>query len=136
MFQIFAVFPSLFFLSPFSATILRIAAAYAFFYIANYMIGEKHTIAHTQFPLVGQASEWMVWVSSILTAFVGVLLAIGLYTQAAAIAGVIISLKHAVLSRKYPAIATLSYGTCALLCFVCVSLLITGAGAVSLDLPL
>ena len=136
MIQIFSVFPGLFFLSPFAVALLRIAAAYAFLYIANSMIQDRREIARTRFPLIGHPPMWMVWVWGGIIAIVGCMLALGVYTQIAAIVGMIIALEHGVGSRWYPAIMPLSRGTYALLFIICASLLITGAGALAFDLPL
>lgn len=137
MIQIFSVFPGLFFLTPFSATLLRIVAAYAFLYMANSMVQTREKIANLRdIPLVGSMSPWMIWVSATITAIVGALLAIGLYTQVAAILGLIISLKHCLGMYWYPSIMPLSRGTYALLFVICISLLITGAGQIAFDLPL
>jgi len=136
MIQIFSVFPGLFFLSPFAATLLRIAAAYAFLYIANSMIQDRREITRVRLPIVGHPREWMVWTSAFATGLVGCMLAIGLYTQVAAIAGVIIALKHGIGTRWYASILPLSRGTYALLFVICISLIITGAGAIAFDLPL
>jgi len=136
MIQIFSVFPSLFFLSPLAATLLRIAAAYAFLYVANSLIQDRRKITRERFPIVGQMNEWMVWTSALVTIAVGILLATGLYTQVAAIVGMIIALKHGIFAHKYSSIIPLSRGTYALLFVICASLLVTGAGAIAFDLPL
>jgi len=136
MFQVFSVFPGLFFLSPFAATLLRVAAAYAFLYIANSIVHDRREIVRERFPIIGHPHIWMVWTSAILIGLIGCLLAVGLYTQVVAIVGMITALKHGIFARRYPSIIPLSRGTYALIFVICASLVITGAGAVAFDLPL
>lgn len=136
MMQIFSVFPELFFLSPFSAALLRVAAAYAFLYIANDMIRRRSEISAVRFPIVGYPSGWMVWTSALITALTAALLAIGLYTQVAALIGMIIAAKHGIGSLWFPTVMPLSRGTYAFLLVICVSVFVTGAGALAFDLPL
>ena len=136
MIHIFSVFPGLFFLAPFSATLLRIAAAYAFLYIANDLVQRRHAMILERFPIVGNPRPWMVWKSATIATIVGCMLAVGLYTQVAAIVGMIISLKCIVFARSHASVMPLSRGTAVLLFIICTSLLFTGAGAVAFDLPL
>ena len=136
MLQVFSVFPGLFFLSPFAVTLLRIAAAYAFLYIANSLIQDRREIARVRLPIIGHPREWMVWISATIIAIVSCLLAVGLYTQVAAILGMIIAAKHGIFARRYSSIMPLSRGTYGFLFVICITLLITGAGAIAFDLPL
>jgi len=59
-----------------------------------------------------------------------------LYTQGAAIVGMIIGLKLTIFARRYPDVIPLSAGAGALLFVICLSLLFFGAGAFAFDLPL
>ena len=108
MIQVFSLFPGLLFLAPLSATILRLAAAYALFYIGNSLIRDRHEVVRVHFPIIGHPHTWMVWLSATIVALTGAFLALGLYTQAAAIVGMLIALKHGGGGRWYPAIMPLS----------------------------
>ncbi len=136
MIEIFSVFPGLFFLTPLAITLLRIAAAYAFLYMVNALVQDRHEIAHARFPIIGHVSEGLVWLAAILIGIVGCMLAVGLYTQVAAIFGMLFVIKHWVWSRWYRSTTGPSRGTLALLFVICFVLLIAGAGAVAFDLPL
>ena len=131
-----SLLPQLFFLSPLAATILRIAAAFAFFYIAQRVRAMRGEIMAAQLPLVGHASGWMIWISSVVTFLTGLALLAGYYTQAVAILGALIALKHLGGTYWFPFIMPLSRGTYALLFIICISLIVTGAGAFALDMPL
>lgn len=101
------------------------------------MIQNRESILHVRdVPIVGYMRPWIVWMSAGITGIVGCMLAVGLFTQAAAILGALIVLKHGIGTYWYPSIMPLSRGTYALLFVMCVSLLITGAGAIAFDLPL
>lgn len=133
--HVFAVFPELFFLSPLAVTLLRIACAYAFLYLASNLVQNRREIARTRFPIVGHPPLWMIWIAAAASLLIGVMLAIGLYTQVAAILGALFLLKHMLWSRWGLPITPFSRGTLALLLVICVSLVITGAGAFAFDLP-
>ncbi|MBI2030026.1 DoxX family membrane protein [Candidatus Kaiserbacteria bacterium] len=136
MIEIFSVFPGLFFLTPLAITLLRIAAAYAFLYMANSLVQDRHEIARIRLPIIGHVGEGLVWLAAILVGLIGCMLAVGLYTQVAAIFGMLFVIKHWFWSRWYRSAAGLSRGTLALVFVICLSLLITGAGAFAFDLPL
>lgn len=136
MMQVFSTFPEILYLAPFSATLLRIAVAYAFIYIASEMIQRRRGVINATFPIIGHPSLWMVWTSALITALIGCMLAIGLYTQVVAIIGAVIAIKHGVGSLWFPSIMPLSRGAYAFLFIVCLSLIVTGAGAIAFDLPL
>jgi uncharacterized membrane protein YphA (DoxX/SURF4 family) len=131
-----SLFPQILFLSPLATTLLRIVAGLFFGYISYRMIVTRAEIERTDMPIVGQPSEWLVWFSALATLAVGILLVVGLWTQAAAILGMIIALKHTYVAKKYPALMPLASSACLLLFVVCLSLLFSGAGAFGVDLPL
>jgi hypothetical protein len=79
---------------------------------------------------------WLVWLYALVSFGTAGLLFVGLWTQAAAIVGILLSLKHGLAPRKYSAIIPLSRAAFLLLFVICLSLLVTGAGALAFDLPL
>lgn len=128
-------FPSLLFLGFFAPTLLRIAAACMMAYIAYVHTINKNEIAKTRFPLIG-AGVWVVWVSVVVEVLVGASLLFGYGTQYAAILLALIALKYMVWAGKYPKYFIYSRSTALLLFAIALSLLITGAGAFAMDLPL
>jgi uncharacterized membrane protein YphA (DoxX/SURF4 family) len=131
-----SLFPGLLFLAPLATTILRVAAGLAFIYIAYRMIVTREKICSVHVIIVGHVREWMVWVSAFVTLVIGILLCVGLWTQGAAVVGMLISLKHGLGVRGYSSILPLSGTAYFLLFVICLSLLFSGAGAFSIDLPL
>ncbi|MBI5003820.1 hypothetical protein HZC00_01870 [Candidatus Kaiserbacteria bacterium] len=137
MFQVFSVFPGLLYLSPFATALIRVAAGYAFLYMANSIARDRHKIAELRdVPMIGRMPLWLVWISVFATGLIGALLAVGLYTQVAAIFGALLAVKHYVGIHRYTAIIPLSRGTYTLLFVICISLIISGAGTFAFDLPL
>ena len=86
--------------------------------------------------MVGNAPAWLIVVAGIITFLDGFALFVGFGTQIAAIIGMVIALKHLVLSRRYDALQLLPSSTFFLLFLMCLCLLITGAGPYGFDLPL
>jgi len=129
-------FPSLLVYGFFTPTLLRVAVAIYFVYIAQFLAREEKKLEAIRVPLVGQMRAWMVWLSVVVTTLVAFCLFVGYETQWAAIVGMLISLKHLYGTRKYASYLPLSRGTYILLFIICLSLLYSGAGAMAFDLPL
>ena len=112
-----SLFPQLFFLAPFSASLIRLAVAAVFMYTA-----------------------WVHWNrqdlrlargKSIVEGLCAIALVLGYYVQAAAIVSLVISIMWAASpARPIPLSTTL------LTIVMCLSLLVTGAGLLAFDLPL
>ena len=130
------LFPHLLDYQFFVPTLLRVAAGLFFAYIAYQMFVTRDEITRARVIIVGHIRNWMVWVSALVTLAVGILLFVGLWTQAAAIVGMLISLKHGFGVKKYSAILPLSGGAYILLFVICAALLFLGGGAFAIDLPL
>ena len=130
------LFPGLLFLAPLGVTLIRIAAGLTFIYMAYRIMTTREEIGATKLPVVGYPSGWLIWLSMLIVLATGILLTLGMWTQAAAIAGMIISIKHWVGGKRYAAIVPLSRSSYVLLFAICLSLLISGAGAFGVDLPL
>ncbi len=128
-------FPQLLVFGFFAPTVLRLVAAGVLLYAAHYHFTHREHIARTRFPIVG-AGAWIVWVALTAEALVGLGLLFGYYTQIAALVGVIIALKQLVWGGRYPSFFFFPRSTSILLLIIMLSLLLTGAGAVALDLPL
>lgn len=130
-----SLFPQLFFLSPFVPTLLRISAGLAFLLIAWNHYGRRHDLAAERFILVG-GGMWIPVIAALVELLVAAGLILGVYTQAIAIAAALLALKQYVWRKRYPHFFPLPRSSSALLFVMCLSLIITGAGALALDLPL
>ena len=112
-----SVFPELLFLSPFSAFLIRFALAAVFAYAAWHHFKAGNRIANS-----------FAVAESVLAA---VIIA-GAWTQPAALVGALMT----GLWLWQEALRPLARGTVLLSLVMCLSLLVTGAGAFALDLPL
>jgi len=130
-----SLFPQLLFLSPLSATLLRIASACIFLYLAYFYFNKRRELGHIEFLFVGRGT-WIPVVVAFFAALPAIGLLVGIYTQLAAILGALLALKSIVWKRRYPAMFPFSRVTMALLFVICVSLIFTGAGAFAFDWPL
>lgn len=128
-------FPQLLVYGFFAPTLLRVAAAAVFFYLAYYHFTHKEQIAHTRFPVVGEG-VWIAWFAIAVELAVAVALLLGWHTQTAALLGAIVALKQAVWHWAYPHLFILPRSAAFLLLAVTLSLILTGAGALAQDLPL
>lgn len=127
--------PNLLTYSFFAPTLLRIAAACVFFYLAYYHFQNKEQISRIRFFIVGEGA-WIAWLAVLIEGIIGTALLLGYYTQIAALVGAAVALKNIVWSGMYPSFFMLSRGTAILLLTICLSLLVTGAGALAFDVPL
>lgn len=125
----FAVFPTMLVYYLFGAFVLRMATAITLFYFTK-----QHVSLARKSDT--QKLRYMSCTLAVVEVVVGVLLFIGLYTQIAAIAGMLIALMFKVLSFGKSPLALYGRVTYFLLFMVCFSLLFLGAGAFAFDLPL
>lgn len=112
-----SVFPSLLFLAPFSAFLIRIALGLVFIFA-----GWKHIAREEKGPRVLSAFEFATAVS----------LASGAWTQVGALLGIIV----AFLWLTLPHYRVISKIAVMLSLVMCISLLVTGGGVIAFDLPL
>ncbi len=129
-------FPNLLVLGFFAPTLLRVAAALVIFYIVYVITAKRHELMHMSLPLIGKPPLWVLRAGSAIYALIGLSLFVGYDTQWAAILGALIALKCFIWKRRYPAAVPLSHIASALLFVICLSLLISGAGALALDIHL
>ena len=128
-------FPDLLVLSFFAPALIRAGAGVMFLYIAYAHAKRRDEIEKISFPLIG-ASRRVVALSCALHVFVGGMLIFGYHTQVAAILGLIVFAKSLIIKNRYPALVPLERPALFLLIVMCLSLLLTGAGALAYDLPL
>jgi uncharacterized membrane protein YphA (DoxX/SURF4 family) len=131
----FLQFPQLFFLSFYVPTLLRVVVALLFFYIAWQTYARRDELARLQLPVVGKAA-WAIWFAVIVEILIGLSLFFGYYTQFAAIIGALAALKFFILKRRIGGYAPISKIASLLLLTICLSLVISGAGALAMDVPL
>ncbi|MDB5225623.1 MAG: hypothetical protein JWL87_575 [Candidatus Adlerbacteria bacterium] len=128
------LFPEL--LYPFFApTLLRMGAAAAFIAIAIWQWKHQDAISQIELPFIGRQS-WWVWFSLVVHLLVAAALLVGYATQVAAGVGALLALKQAFWSKQYPLLFPLGRAAGLLLILICISLIVSGAGAMAQDLPL
>ncbi|MSR70595.1 hypothetical protein EXS62_00980 [Candidatus Kaiserbacteria bacterium] len=128
-------FPDLLVFSFFGPTLIRVAVALAFFYIAYGQSMRRHEIAQMEFPVVGRSAR-ITALSAAFFVLVGGMLFLGYHTQVAAILALLGLIKCLVLTKWYPRLMPIDRTALVLLIVMCLSLLISGAGAYAFDLPL
>ncbi|OGG52393.1 hypothetical protein A3H16_01245 [Candidatus Kaiserbacteria bacterium RIFCSPLOWO2_12_FULL_53_8] len=130
-----SLFPQLLFLAPFSATLLRIAAAVVFFSIAWTHWQKREQLGDIEFIVVGKGT-WIPTFAAALEFLIAVGLFLGMYVQLVAILGALAALKALIWKRRYSVMIPISRTASALVFVICLSLVFTGAGAFAFDLPL
>jgi uncharacterized membrane protein YphA (DoxX/SURF4 family) len=105
-------------------------------YLGYSSLVRRAELSKIHLPLIGYPPNWLIWVVGIITTLDGIALFIGYSTQAVAIIGILITLKHIFLSDHWATIRTFERSTYALLCLICLTLIISGAGPLGFDLPL
>lgn len=133
-------FPSLLMYGFFVPAIFRFAVAASLAYLAVQHFTHKKAVAgEIDKKFAWLSHETAVWLTGLLIlAELGaaVLLFVGAWTQIAAILAGLGMLKMWYFARSMPAYAPLSRLAYVLLAVMCLSLLLTGAGAFAFDLPL
>lgn len=112
-----SVFPEVLFLAPFSASIIRVALGGVFAYAAWMHM---------------KSTDRLTRVLSVVESAMVIFLIAGAWTQLAALGALLIIIVHFLIPR----LRTVSLSTALLSLVMCVSLLVTGAGALAFDLPL
>lgn len=131
----FNTFPALLVYSFFAPTLLRIALACVYFSLVYFNLKHKDAVSEINFPGVGHGA-WIPLCSAAAYAAIGGMLLLGYYTQVTALVAILANIKVLVLMRNRPAMMPLSPASLLLMSVMLLSLLVTGAGALALDLPL
>ncbi|MDO8518046.1 MAG: DoxX family membrane protein [bacterium] len=129
-------FPQLLDFAFFAPLLLRVAVAIVLMYLAYKLVCAQGEITKIRFPILGKPGAWLVWARATIEVLVALALLLGYYTQIAAGVAMVLAIKHFVFARRYPTIIPLSRATYSLLFVICLSLLLTGAGAWAIDIPL
>lgn len=122
-------FPELLFLGFFAPTLLRVVVAGCLFYLAYQQWQRRKEITKAR-------SKFFPLVSVIFNKLVGLALLLGYFTQIAAILAIIGFITGLWMNRRHSKIVILPNSTVILLIVMCLSLLVTGAGALAMDIPL
>lgn len=133
--RMLSVFPQLLFLSPVSATLLRLAAGAMFLYLSYYHYSNRQRAAAELGMLVGMSMPLLV-LYALVELLVAISLILGLWTQVSALVGLGIAAKILFVRNRLKELKPLSSLSYALLGLICLSLVMTGAGAFAFDLPL
>lgn len=133
--MVFSLFPDVFFLSPFAYTLLRLSAGFVFLLAAWTHYERRNELDTIPFIFIGKG-VWIPVFASIIEGLTGFALILGVFTQAAAIVGALLAIKSFVWKKRYNTFFPLSRTASALLFVICLSLVVTGAGAFAIDLPL
>lgn len=130
-----SLFPGLFAFSFFAPLILRIAAGAPLILSGIARLGKDRGESALSLGKIGLPAFSAVLLA-VAEIAAGTFLLAGLFTQAAAGAGIVLALFLAALARRGSTAAPLGPAFYALLSVVCASLLLTGPGAFAFDLPL
>jgi uncharacterized membrane protein YphA (DoxX/SURF4 family) len=128
-------FPELLFLQHLAPTLLRVAAACVFFYLAYNHLYRREALGRIPFPIVGSGA-WIVWFGIFVELVIGAALFVGYAVQVIALVGAVAALKHLLFGKRYHEYFLLSRGAALLLIAILLSLVITGAGLIAFDIPL
>lgn len=129
-------FPSLLTYGFFAPTILRLVVAISFFYIAYAQFKRRKAISELKIQLIGHVDQTFVIISSLFIFLTGAALFFGWHTQIAAIVGLLVAFKHAIYAKKYPLLIPLCRLEYIYIIVILLTLLISGAGALAMDVPL
>jgi putative oxidoreductase len=135
--QTFNIFPELFTFSLIAPFILRIVLGYIFINLGllkltkekSGWIGSLHTLGI-------KPAGFFVGLIGIVEIIGGLLLLVGAYTQLVALVFAIIAISETLIEYKENSILRRDLAFYLLLSAICISLLLTGAGAYAVDIPL
>lgn len=128
-------FPNLLIFGFFAPTLLRVFVALVFLASAWMLYQRRDELSRTPFILIGSGA-WIVWVAMAFNAAVGGMLLLGYYTQIGALFGALLGLKGLVWAKQYGRFFVLCRVDYLFVLVICLSLLLSGAGALAFDLPL
>jgi uncharacterized membrane protein YphA (DoxX/SURF4 family) len=130
------LFPQILFLGPmFAPFILRIGVAIAFALTAHTFYQHRAELASMPYPIIGKPGIGLAWFAAVATAILALFLATGFETQATAIIGCAGAIKCWFFAKQQPTLFSAGRLTYFLIALVCLSLIITGAGAFAFDKP-
>lgn len=131
------IFPELITFVLFSPLLLRVVVgAYFLYWGVQLLKKDRYADCATSLRVEwGSLGILFIWYLSFFEIIVGVFLIAGFLTQAAAIGGMLIAGKLYYLQRTYPSVAKNERATYVLIFVVCLSLVLSGAGVLAIDIP-
>ncbi len=133
----FLQFPGLFFLAPlFVPVLLRFVVALSLAAIALTQYKRREEISLMRVPLIGTLGNGMLWLVLVIEVALAAMFLVGYYTQLAALAGLVLCIKHFIYAKKYSRAIPLCRVDYVYLFVICLALVCMGAGAFAMDLPL
>ncbi len=123
----------------FAPTLLRLAVAGVLIALATNTYLHADRLKGLHLPLIG-VQRWIPLTASIAELLLAAMFLFGWHTQIAAILGLLLVVKYFVYRTFWPHVREAylppSVSTMLLVAVICLSLLISGAGALGFDLPL
>jgi uncharacterized membrane protein YphA (DoxX/SURF4 family) len=131
------IFPELITFVLFAPLLLRVVVGSYFLYWGiEFLKKDRYADCATSLRVEwGSLGILFIWYLSFFEIIVGAFLITGFLTQAAAIGGMLIAGKLYYLQRTYPSVAKNERATYILIFVVCLSLLLSGAGVLAIDIP-
>lgn len=132
------IFPELLTFSLLAPLVLRVVIGYFFLKEGFDLLIQtrKSEAGHKLAEMLGAFGKLGIWYIGLLEIITGALLVAGLYTQGAAIAGMVIAFSLGRMGRAYPSIARHDRLVYRFVFFISFALLFLGAGAFAIDYPL
>jgi len=132
-----SLFPFLFSFSFFAPFLLRIAVSIIFFRLGCTAVrGTRMELDTVVEPYTGRYTRITVMFIGILECIAGVLLFLGLFTQLAVLVLFVITIGGLYVKYRFPDMLPHQLSFLSLLAVVLLSLLLSGPGALAIDLPL
>ena len=132
----FLQFPQLFFLAPeFVPVLFRITIALSILYIVSVQYKRRVTLEEMRIPLIGKVGG-LLWLLLAIELVLAAMFLFGYYTQFAALVGLVLSAKHYMFAKRYPAAIPLPRAAYVYIFVICIALVFMGAGAFAMDVPL
>ena len=131
-------FPDLLVLGLLAPFVLRLALGGFFLYSAwQHATHERREQIASQLRVAwGAVGTYFIWYLAFAEFVVAIMLFAGFLTQIAALFGIVIAVKLYLFRGRYPMIASQKGPHYLLVVAICISLLLSGAGAIAFDLPL
>lgn len=130
-------FPHLLDFGFFAPTLLRLAAACVFASMSWRFFKTRVAFADAAMPFIGAPGKALTYIIVVVYAALAAALILGWNTQIAALIGAAAGLKHAWFAGgRYPLYSPRSRSVYVLAAVICLSLMLSGAGALAMDVRL
>lgn len=87
-------------------------------------------------PFIGTLGNGLLWLVLAVECALALMFLVGYYTQFAALAGLVLCIKHFIYAKKYARAIPLCRADYIYLFVLCLALVCMGAGAFAMDIPL